>query len=99
NGVEILWVWLKAQFSACVALPAGVYNGELGGFIIITECHGVHLPTAANGDGELLRQGVHHSHPYAVHAPWKAVVIVRKLAAGVQRGENHFNAWQAKLWV
>ena len=91
RAVEVFRIRPEAQRGARVFLADAAGLLELGFFVAVGETNGVFLALAAHAHVELLRQRVDHRHADAVQAAGKLVILVGKLAARVQLGEDNLD--------
>ena len=99
GGVEVRGVRQEADGGAGVAPAHAVHDFQRGGGFALAEALLVDLAVALHFHRQPLGKGVHHGHAHAVQAAGEAVVLVVELAAGVQLGEDEFDAGEAVLRV
>jgi hypothetical protein len=92
HGVEVLPVRREPHAGARIAATHRVDHRQVAALLAAGKAHLVHLAVAADGDRQLPRQGIDHGHAHPVQAAGELVVLVRELAAGVQRRQDHLDA-------
>ena len=90
--IEVLRVRPEADPGAGVALSDRADGLETLGDVPVPEPREELVPAAPDRHLELLRQGVHDRDADPVQAAREAVVVVRELAARVQRRQDHLDA-------
>ncbi len=99
RGVEILRVRPEAQPGAGVPAADGADHFQRAGAVAVAEADAVLAAFALDVDLHQRGQRVDHRHAHAVQATGEGVVAVAELAAGVQPGQDQFDAGDLLLRV
>jgi len=97
--IEILRIGPEMHAGTGVALAHAADDLQLAGLEAIGEAHAVFVAVALDGHHHLGRQGVDHGNADPVQTTGELVVLVGELAAGVQLGEDQFDARHALFGV
>ena len=98
-AVEVFAVRPEAHAGAGVALADGTDGLQRRGTEAVAELHAVFVAVALDADLDLGRQRVDHRNADAMQAAGEGVVLAVELAAGVQAGQDQFDARDAFLGV
>jgi hypothetical protein len=97
--VEVLGVRAEIDAGAGVTFADAANHFQFRGLEAIGEGHLVLVAVALDPHADLGRQGVDHRNTDPVQAAGELVVLVGELTAGVQFGENQFDARDALFGV
>jgi hypothetical protein len=97
--LKVVGVRPETDARARVALPDGTDLFQFRGLLAVGECHVILGAVALDPDFQLAGQGVDDRDANAVQPARELVVLVRKLSAGMQAGQDQFDARHALFGV